>query len=203
VRLSLGGSIGTVLAYNYRHDKWSTLIYSAPMVSSVVAGGTWYGLAYPGAGQQTLFEESATSSCDVNTVSGSSSWVTSTLTNGWALPGDVMQGWGEMIQAQVLLRQSSPCGISVTFSTDYENDPGPALTWSDAALEAFPTQPIVQLRPNTNAQQNAQAISFTITDSAPTTGALGTGQGVTFLHAQFMSREKRGPYPNIEAAGVQ
>lgn len=199
VRISLGGAGATppVLHYDYRNDRWSTLVYPAAIVSSVVAGSVWYGLGTPSGGSPTLYQESATSYLDGTT------WVTPTLTTGWALPGDVMQGWGEVIQAQVVLHQESPFGVQVAFTPDYTATPDArVVTMTDAQITALTTQPSVQFRASTPVQY-AMAISVTITDTAPTTGAVGTGQGATYQHLQLMMREKPGAYPHLNSTAVQ
>lgn len=204
IRVCLGGTTGTVLHYDYRHDHWSTLVYAATMASSVVANDTWWGIGTPSGGTATLYEESAASYLDVSTVGGAATWVTATLTTGWALPGEeaTMQGWGEVTQAMVLLQLGSRFALTVSFFKDYFPTPeAGVVALSSAQVDAMTALPTVQFRA-TVPVQNAQALSVTMSDSAPS-GTVGTGQGAVYQHVQIAMRAKRGEYPNLDGAALQ
>lgn len=192
VRISLGGASSPVLHYDYRHDRWSTLLYAAGMVSGVSALGAWWGLSTVA----TLYQESSTSNLD------GGAWVPTILTTGWALPGGQMQGWGEAVQAQMILSQSSPFGFSASFTRDYGGtaELGPVV-WTDLVLSALTTQPLIQVRA-TIPMQTSEAMSVTLTDAAPSL-PMGTGKGAVWKHLQIRTYPKEGEYQNLDYQGVQ
>lgn len=198
VRITLGGAAGatTVLHYDYRHDRWSTLVYPEPMFSSAIAAGSWFGLGTPSGGTPTLYQEVSGTWLD------GGAWIPVTLSTGWALPGEGMQGWGEVTQAQVLMQRQSSYALTVSFTKDYypsaEANP---IVWASGALDTITTIPTVQLRA-TVPVQNAEALSVTLNDAAPT-GTIGTGQGAIFQHLQIAMRAKRGEFVNLDGVAVQ
>jgi hypothetical protein len=187
---------GVVIHFDYRHGKWAQHIpfgSSIGMLSTCVSAGTFYGLESINFGggvvEGVLAKEDATSFHDT-ALGGGVDYVQSVLTTGWA---DVAGEQGSArIQRVMFLGQSyTPHGLTIETARDYS----PAFdadlgTWSDSDVSAMTLE---QMR-HTPTQQKCMAMSVRVTDTAPTVGAIGTGQGPTLRQLLLRARSRRGEW---------
>jgi hypothetical protein len=191
---------GVTFHYDYRHGKWSTHLPALPgvsntgMLSSCMAGGTYYALLST-AGSCIVLRESTTTNLDGP--SGAGGWVTSTINTGWVTASGV-QGFYRLHRTMSFGVQSSPCGVSVAVDRDYSPSfDAPLTTWTDEDLSGLT---VLQLQA-TASPQKVEATSFQVVDYAPTTLPVGTGAGPIWKNLLITLRAKRGLFrqqPGVE-----
>lgn len=201
---------GVVLHWDYRHDRWSTHV-SAPVGGyplgaddqiEVSAGySKLNAVAVAGVvGAQVSYETPGASLDGLG-----STWVPMTLAWGWVSTGSVMQGWGETSDVLILGRYSSAHTLTLSVARDFSAayDAAPAI-WDDATLTANAAAMggVVQVRRNLPSQ-TGEAISMSLADSEPTTGAFDTGIGVTVQSILLLSTAKRGQFHQLPQGATQ
>ena len=187
--LGSGGSYAG-LHYDYRHDRWSQFAFLASaigMVDAVSAEGTLFCLSQQTAGSAAFIEESQSTHLD------NGGWNTVTLVSGWASVAE-MQGSTRVQRLQLLASSATGHQLTVSTARDYsaafDTDTG---FWSDVNLAAFSLE---QLR-HTPTQQKCMAMSVRFVDAAPTTVAVGTGQGAVYRSVMLRTRARRGEWKRL------
>lgn len=192
---------GVTFHYDYRHQKWATHVpnqdgSSNGLLSSCVAGGVYHALwavrnFSNTANLGVLLQESASTRLDGAV--GGANWVTATIATGWAAPNGP-QGYARLRLVMVLAEQESPCQIAVQVARDYSSSfDSPLSTWTDTALSGLS---VLQLQATADVRK-AEVFSFQVTDAAPATLGVGTGEGVVWKNILARIRGKRGEYKQL------
>lgn len=188
------GQAGLTIHYDFRHGLWSQHLYSNStsigFLSSTVAGGTYYALGslnFSGTITSGLVAESTSSYLDGTT------FVQVDLWPGWVHSGG-MQGFQRLHRVIVMGTQNTPCQVEIQIARDYSLSWDPNVgQWSDTTLTGLS---LFQLE-LTAGVQKCEAFAIRVTDSAPATLAIGTGNGATFKTAMVRFRGKRGEYKEL------
>jgi hypothetical protein len=183
---------GLTLHYDYRHQKWSQhlvgSVTTAGVLSSCVAGGTYYALATAqvfGANYGVLLQEVAASP---DGTPGAPTWITVNLQTGWQHASG-MQGFQRLHRVMVLGKQVTPAQLTLSVFTDYgASAEANTATFTDAAMAGLS---IVQCE-LTASPQKCESFSLGITDAAPASPPYA--QGIEFTSAIVRFRGKRGEY---------
>lgn len=169
-----GGTAHVVLVYDYQHKQWTTFrythggTYGAGAVADAVMWGTTYTFAMT---DGTVYTESSTSHLDVG-----SSWVPVTIKTAW------ISAAGPLAFHSV--RRFSLFGAAVTdhnltVSVAFDGDAATETHTFECPNEVTSAGGKEDLVIAIGTRRKCQQIQFTLADASPTTGTVGTGQGMT------------------------
>lgn len=200
VLANLSGSSSVAVYWDHRRKKWATHTppsgVAAQYIDAIAAGGTFYTLMpVAGSGVFVMQEQSAAPSW-LDAIAGiGTGYVPSSLVTGWAgVAGD--QGSTRVHRVMFRGLSNTPHGVSIVTARDRGTNDADVGTWSDADIAAMS---IEQMR-HTPQQQKCMQMSVTLTDSAPTTLGVGTGQGPSFQALLLRSRSRRGEWKRMTVA---
>lgn len=200
VLANLSGSSSVAVYWDHRRKKWATHLppsgVAAQYIDAIAAGGTFYTLMpVAGSGVFVMQEQSAAPSW-LDVIAGiGTSYVPSSLVTGWAaVAGD--QGSTRVHRVMFRGLSNTPHGVSIVTARDRGTNDSDAGTWSDADVAAMS---IEQMR-HTPQQQKCMQMSVTLTDSAPTTLGVGTGQGPSLQALLLRTRSRRGEWKRMTVA---
>lgn len=205
VRIALAnaaGSSNVIVYFDHRRKKWSTHLApngsTLPYLDAISAGGTFYALMpYAGSVMYVMQEQSALAAPSwLDTVpSVGSTWVTSTIQTGWAaVAGD--QGSTRVHRVMFRGLSNTPHGVTLVTARDRGANDSDVGTWTDTDIAAMTLE---QMR-HTPVQQKCQEMSVTLTDTAPATLGVGTGQGPSIQSLLLRSRTRRGEWKRTTVA---
>lgn len=190
-----GGSAGIILNYDLRRQRWATHeVTGSPLGISA----TWSPVQ-------------SYCTCDVtngiyheNLTSGANQWldfgtqfVPLAITTAWIKSAD-LQGWQRVRRIRMLANYYAPHTLTFSLRYDYQSTVE-SHVFSDSTITGFVNGSWEQLR-IIPGQGKCEAIQITITSTAPTMGAVGTGQGAGFIGLAFEIRTKPGGYRPLGAS---
>lgn len=163
------GATSRRLIYDYAADEWavdSASIFGAFKSASIVQG--------------VLNWINATTAYFETGYLDAGLWVTRTVEFEFHPVGiqEAMMFHKLTLQAE----KTTSHGISVAFAKDFSGSVFDTLAYSDAAIDALGLEQM-SFAPGNGTSMRCSSMSVTITDTTPTTGSLGTGQGCELVSA--------------------
>jgi hypothetical protein len=176
-------SSGGLLVYDYVQHAWSTGDVWDSDTSS--AHARFISAARSPAGVYTVITNAGQfmterPSSDPNACLDGGHWITLTIATAWLkLAG--LQGFQRIRKLGLLLNGKTAYQLSVAIAFDYQSSPAQTETKTDVQLVTNPMQPIFRIGSQNGASPRCEAMQVTLTDSAPGTNPVGTGQGAYFI----------------------
>ena len=198
IRFTCGASTissgdGVTLVYDYLAKAWSSFQIrdtvhnstSAPMSTAIVHQGVYKQASALGmltSGSTGCFLAEDTSGL-AGSFTDSGYFVPTTVETGWVSTGDI-QGFQRIKRFQVLAQGHDYCNINLNYAIDYgsyHND----VTFAASNANNLSYQVHI-------GDQKSEAIRIRITDSAPTSAAMTTGEGFTLTRVGLIAGVKSG-----------
>lgn len=177
------GSAGIQIVYDYAQHAWGTgdiwdsdtSTALARIISAARSPAGVYTIV-TNAGQ-IMTQRPAT---DANAYLDGGHWITLAIVTSWMkLAG--LQGYQRIRKLGLLMKTQTAFTLNVSMAFDYASSPAQTETKSDSQLATNPTQPMFRIGSQNGATPRCESMQVTLTDAAPTIGAVGNGRGAYFV----------------------
>lgn len=175
------GLSGLVLVFDYEHGAWYTRTYAKAFVDSLVVGGVWHALAADG----TVYRESSVTSLD------DGAYVESEVE--FVATSQALAGWTRLKAVDLIGTSLSNHDLEVSLARDFAISYEQTKTFA-AQGQVTTAGPLEWARVHP-ATQKAKGFRVRVRDLEPSTGALGTGEGLMLDGIAVHIQTKRGPGP--------
>jgi hypothetical protein len=182
------GTTGAVLVFDYEHKAWYTRTYPSPFVDAQVIDGAWTALTAEG----VVYRETDDTALDNGVTFVASEYVFAPI-----LPNGPT-GWGRLKAVQIIGSSRSNHDLMVQVARDHDAAYEQTATFvAPSSVTAVGSHEVGRMD---LAIQKGIAFQFRVADSAPSSGALGSGEGLQLEGLALLVTPKPGALAQLNEA---